>query len=54
MNRLIDPDALRCFGTALLSYADVPPVDARLLADTRVTAQQWRHVCLRRPREPGQ
>ena len=44
MNRSIDADALRRFGAAVLMHADVPTADARLLADTLVTAEQWGHV----------
>jgi LDH2 family malate/lactate/ureidoglycolate dehydrogenase len=44
MNRSIDADALRRLGADLLVQAGVPAADARLLADTLVTAEQWGHA----------
>lgn len=42
--RIVDPAALIAFGTNVLTRLGVPETDARLLADSLVTAELWGHA----------
>jgi LDH2 family malate/lactate/ureidoglycolate dehydrogenase len=50
MTARLDPDAPSAFGTAVLQAAGIPEPDARLVAESLVTAGLWRHPSHGMPR----